>query len=116
MTAAPLATAIDKHRFWLAILVIGGYLVFAACAIFIPITDRSTIFVNTVLSTMGPLVGWVIKGLFDSAATGRPGDPVLYEETEDGGMADREGLPRGSAMGPSARRFDRGSFGDLSDR
>jgi hypothetical protein len=111
---------IDRYRFWIAVLVIGGYFVFGGLATFFAISSGATIFVNTVLSTMGPLVGWVVKGLFDGyQASGKPGDPVHYEEDYDDadtGMAGGKSLPRGSAMGPDARRFDRGSFGDLSDR
>ncbi|MBH0112697.1 hypothetical protein I5E68_07000 [Novosphingobium sp. YJ-S2-02] len=55
----------SEQRFWVAVLVIGGYLAFGAAAIFIPHAENATIFINTVLATMGPLVGWVVKGLFD---------------------------------------------------
>ncbi|MYL97083.1 hypothetical protein GR702_04760 [Novosphingobium sp. FGD1] len=59
------------HHFWLAVLVIGGYLCFGALAIFVPTEEGSTIFVNTVLATMGPLVGWVVKAWFDEARAAR---------------------------------------------
>ncbi|MAC12966.1 hypothetical protein [Novosphingopyxis sp. YJ-S2-01] len=76
-------TLSGEQRFWVAILVIGGFLLFGAAATFIPSADGTTIFVNTVLSTMGPLVGWVVKGLFDGAdATGKADDPLYTKETE----------------------------------
>ena len=69
------------QRFWVAVLVIGGYLAFGAACTFAPVQEGATIFVNTVLATMGPLVGWVVKGLFDGPATkGTPADPVATEE------------------------------------
>lgn len=58
-------TLSPAQRFWVAMLVIGGYLLFGALAAFAPIHENSTIFITAVLSTMGPLVGWVIKGLFE---------------------------------------------------
>ena len=109
-------------RFTLALVAIGiGGGILAALVAF-PIPDGNT---EPLLLALGLVLGWggtVFSFYFgnsdtDAQASGKPGDPVHYEEeTEDDGMADREGLPRGSAMGPSARRFDRGSFGDLSDR
>ena len=69
------------QRFWIAVLVVGGFILFGALASFLPIADGATIFVNTVLSTMGPLVGWVVKGLFDGAEpTGKVNDPVHTKE------------------------------------
>jgi hypothetical protein len=63
------------HYFWIAFLVIGGYLAFGAVAAFIPVAQGATIFVNTVLSTMGPLVGWVVKGLFDAPTANKDDQP-----------------------------------------
>lgn len=69
------------QSFWIAVLVIGGYLIFGALAIFLPTQEGSTIFANTVLATMGPLVGWVVKALYDSGdPTGKKGDPVHVED------------------------------------
>lgn len=69
------------RRFWIAVLVIGGYLLFGAAATFFPRPDNSMIIVNTVLATMGPLVGWVVKALFDPPRpTGEPDDPVHVED------------------------------------
>lgn len=64
----------SRDHFWLAVLVIGGYLLFGALASFAPILEGATIFVNTVLSTMGPLVGWVVKAWFDEARERRAAD------------------------------------------
>lgn len=50
------------QHFLITLLVIGGYLIFGALAVFVPIDAHQAIFVTTVLATMGPLVGWVIKG------------------------------------------------------
>lgn len=70
-----------SQRFWIAVLVVGGFILFGAASSFIAIADGATIFVNTVLSTMGPLVGWVVKGLFDGGEpTGQQGDPVHVEQ------------------------------------
>ena len=71
------------RRFWIAVLVIGGYLIFGGLCVFVPRPDNSMIVVNTVLATMGPLVGWVVKALFDIPhPTGQPDDPVNTHEVE----------------------------------
>lgn len=71
----------ENQRFWLAVLVIAGYLLFGALASGGVLSEL--IPANTVLATMGPLVGWVVKGLFDGAhATGKPDDPVNIEESQ----------------------------------
>lgn len=68
-----------QQRFWIAVLVIGGYLLFGGITS-MTATQNLTIAIS-VLSTMGPLVGFVVKGLFDSmGATGKPSDPVNVEE------------------------------------
>lgn len=73
----------EAHRFWIAVLVIGGYMLFGALCIFVPRPDNSTIFINTVLATMGPLVGWVVKALFEGhGPTGEKDDPVNVDEVK----------------------------------
>jgi len=52
-----------SQRFWIAVLVIAGYLGFGIGTFLL---EGSAIVANTVLATMGPLVGWVVKGLFDA--------------------------------------------------
>ncbi len=70
-----------QYRFWIATLVIGGYLVFGGLAAMWGVRDGGTVFVISVLSTMGPLVGWVVKGLFEGEeATGKRDDPIHVEE------------------------------------
>lgn len=65
------------ETFWLAVLVIGGYMLFGVAVAFIPIREGATIFINTVFSTMGPLVGWTLKALIDgSHASGKADDPL----------------------------------------
>lgn len=50
-----------------ALVTVGGFMVYGSFPLFVDdIPERSVIFINTVLATMGPLVGWVIKGLFDA--------------------------------------------------
>lgn len=72
----------SAQRFWTAVLVIGGYLLFGGLVSMWGVTEGGTVFVISVLSTMGPLVGWVVKGLFEGGgATGKPDDPV--HTTED---------------------------------
>ncbi len=70
--------ALPAHfRFWIAVLVIGGYLTFGGLASMWGVQEGATVFVISILSTMGPLVGWVVKGLFEGAeASGKPDDPV----------------------------------------
>jgi hypothetical protein len=71
----PLTSA---QRFWIAGLVIGGYLLFGAIA---SVLFNNMAIALAVLSTMGPLVGWVVKGLFDGPqASGKPNDPVQTKE------------------------------------
>ena len=82
MTQEKGAPLTNSQRFWTAVLVIGGYLLFGGWAAMGPrnLRDGGTVFVISVLSTMGPLVGWVVKGLFASGgATGKPDDPVHIE-------------------------------------
>ena len=70
-----------NYRFWIATLVIGGYLLFGGLAAMWGVKDGGTVFVISVLSTMGPLVGWVVKGLFEGpAASGKIDDPIHVEE------------------------------------
>lgn len=65
------------QRFGIAVLVIGGYLIFGAATVFFPRPDNSMIIVNTVLATMGPLVGWVVKALFEpQTPSGEQDDPL----------------------------------------
>lgn len=79
-------TLTASQRFWVAVLVVGGYLLFGATVCFMPMQDKGSLFANTVLATMGPLVGWVIKGLFDAprhaedAPSGTATDPVHTQE------------------------------------
>lgn len=55
----------NNQRFWIASLVIGGYMLFGGLAGLVGVQEGGTIYVISVLSTMGPLVGWTVKGLFD---------------------------------------------------
>lgn len=68
-------TLTPKQHFWIAVLVIGGYLLFGMAAALLPVRDHSATFVTTVLATMGPLAGWVVKGLFEPLP-GRDDDPT----------------------------------------
>ena len=76
-----------SQKFWIAMLVVGGYMLFGALATFLPKPEGTVIIVNTVLATMGPLVGMVVKGLFDTShPTGEKNDPVNTKEVSDVGM------------------------------
>ena len=63
----------NRQKTAVALVTVGGFMVYGSFPIFMKVPDGSVIFINTVLATMGPLVGWVIKGLFDQARD-RKGD------------------------------------------